>query len=815
MTTMKWPLIAKAAREVEQTLGTPECRNFRRKVFARFPLVADDLVCGAVAVATAHGRGSMGNAKANTWLRIMQKQLTLGPFNVTHDDQALDDYARAKAEAMAASLSYRNRTVDASYAATRRKHFWCMPAPSGIHYATLSFHRYVWPSRRIAELDVIREGLKEAQRHRLNLATVAKPEQLSASQRYILLNKLLAASWWRRKLRTQASRRLDQFMRMVKRVHKRAGIYVSDLVFNHWQQRQAANQAMLEEMLAVNQFDQEYTLAELSAKGVGNRDIRFMETMMRIRETEAYASRNGHRAVFVTWTLPSAWHAVLQNSGEPNPKYNGSTPRAAHAQLQKLWAQARAKLKRDGISYYGVRTAEPHHDGCPHWHMMLWVAEDQLDALLATIEHYALSIDPEEVRGKKRVRIRFEHIDPDKGSAAGYVIKYVAKNINCTQRPGEIDKYGRPMESSAPRIAAWASVHGIRQFQFFGLPSVTVWRELRRLRDHKDDPFAASCFEDWVALTKPDPEAMAILHDLRRAAHSSRWDKFIELCGGPCVPLNDRPVRPWRMKWLDPKAERINRQTGEIRVNLEKLGVYGEPVESIIGVTVTSQTGEASFMSRVYRWEVKPAGFGGQRSGEAAEPWRALNNCTGPDIQPREPNPQEAFEQQERLEAWRASAGYRAELEDVERYEHQMREKMHQKFAHVPEWQGVTEYFPPELLSLEDLYQAPTRPGRATQNPVTSESRFLWKLLTSSSKAPQRQKLGIDDEQALRLAATFFEPPTDQKQRSTWSDLLLRINRERIQSPRGGQMRADEALMIAAALWEAPAPVEPMPTPHS
>lgn len=138
----------------------------------------------------------------------------------------------------------------------------------------------------------------------------------------------------------------------------------------------------------------------------------------------------------------------------------------------------RAKFERLGIRPYGLRIAEPHHDGTPHWHMLMFVAPDRQAEVIAIMRDYALQDSPNEP-GAAQYRFKVDEIRRERGSAVGYLVKYVCKNIDGEGLDSDLE--GVAANESAARAEAWARSHSVRQFQSFGVPPVSVWRELRRI----------------------------------------------------------------------------------------------------------------------------------------------------------------------------------------------------------------------------------------------------------------------------------------------------------------------------------------------
>lgn len=337
-------------------------------------------------------------------------------------------------------------------------------------------------------LTLINAQLEALEARPMEYTKGAKPKPVEV-QLQSMVKRMCCELYWRRQLRRAQVRKREAQEQAAGHVCANVMPYCHNVTEARYTQRQHANRAMLEATEVESADGEIIKLWDAVQASTANKSIRRGELMTRIRGCEEWATAAGMVGIFTTNTLPSRFHASLKSGGK-NPKFDGSTPRDGQGWLSKTWARARAKIQRQKINVFGFRVAEPHHDGCPHWHMLLWVSAAQCEQLQALLRGCWLQHEGEEY-GAKEYRFKAESIDQAKGGAVAYVAKYIAKNIDDFGAVGDEghvdhDQFGAQVEiieggNKARRVTAWASAWGIRQFQPIGQPPITVWRELRRI----------------------------------------------------------------------------------------------------------------------------------------------------------------------------------------------------------------------------------------------------------------------------------------------------------------------------------------------
>ncbi|ECZ5908938.1 replication endonuclease, partial [Salmonella enterica] len=339
-------------------------------------------------------------------------------------------------------------------------------------------------------------------------------EELDAEEALRAAGRLQAEKWWLGKLKRIHDRWREHLMIAAGYVSKQASPKCSEPCLKEWLAQQKANMAWLHKMeLEDKDTGERSPLIDKVLASTSNPRIARMELTTRAAGFQDIADEMGLIGMFFTLTAPSSYHSTRIKDGKRNDKYNGASPRKTQKYLCRVWSRVRAAWQRRGIRTFGFRTVEPHHDGTPHWHMVLWFKPEDLEKATTVFREYALEEDGDEPGAED---YRFEAVQEDKnrGRAVGYIVKYISKNIDGHGLDGEVDKEtGKPLKEEARRVKAWASRWNIRQFQQIGGAPVTIWRELRRLGDRE-------------LVLSPEVEAV------RAVADASDWQHYTMYQGG-------------------------------------------------------------------------------------------------------------------------------------------------------------------------------------------------------------------------------------------------------------------------------------------
>lgn len=426
--------------------------------------------------------------------------------------------------------------------------------------------------------------------------------QMTIRMAFSAISRLIKDEWWVNQLKAQRMRWREALLIAAGEVNKDRSPYASKMAIRDVHARRLANLEYLKSCELENKVTGErIDLISKVMGSISNPEIRRMELMNTIAGIERYAASVGDVGMFITLTTPSKYHPTRQvGKGESktvqlNHGWNETafTPKDGQRYLCRIWSLMRTAFKDNDLEVYGMRVVEPHHDGTPHWHMMLFCKPGQRKAINEIMRRYALKEDGHEKGAAKQ---RFESRHLNQGGAAGYIAKYIAKNIDGYALDGQLDHdTGKPLKDTAAAVTAWASTWRIPQFKPIGLPTMGAYRELRKLPRGVS---IASEFDDRVEAA-------------RAAADEGEFDLYIIAQGGANQPRDAQAVRV---------ARKVTDEVNE----------YEEDIERVVGIYAPHLGASRVHVTRTAEWRIVPKVLAVEpltlKSGSAA-PRSPVNNC--------------------------------------------------------------------------------------------------------------------------------------------------------------------------------------------
>lgn len=411
-----------------------------------------------------------------------------------------------------------------------------------------------------------------------------------------IIVRVIDESVWKRTIERSVAAAFENARRAAGMVSPHVSPYASYSACEWLKVRQERQREWLELMAIENEDGDLVSMTDVHASSVSNPANRRNELMTRIAGCQEYADSNEHVAVFITMTAPGRYHRLKQQGKywTENENWNGANPREAHEWLNVSFTRFRSAADRRELTYYGMRVVEPHTDGTPHWHAVFFMPLEQVGPFNELMQFYQFQRDADELyfpdgapkTKAMKGRFKSEVIDRERGDAVSYIAKYISKNVDGYGLEGltDLDAKKVQLQETVKNVTAWSRLFSFRQFQFQKTPSVTVWRELRRIEEKQE---------------------YCLFEKARRAADMGFFSAFFDYMGGHRLRQSMRPIKT--------KKE-------------EKENKYGETVKDIVGLVGSGLT--------VFTHEIKWKLVKAEATKEAlpaldlALPWTSGNNCT-------------------------------------------------------------------------------------------------------------------------------------------------------------------------------------------
>jgi len=417
------------------------------------------------------------------------------------------------------------------------------------------------------------------------------------------LARMRCADWWFRKMWQIRCEWREEQLRAVCLVSKKSSPYVSYEAVIHKREQRRKSLEFFRSHELVNENGDTLDMEDVVNSSNSNPAHRRNEMMACLKGLELIAEMRGDCAVFYTITTPSRFHSTL-NNGRPNPKWTHETVRQSSDYLVGMFAAFRKAMHKAGLRWYGMRVAEPHHDGTVHWHLLCFMRKKDRRKITALLRKFAIREDRAELGNNTGPRFKSELINPRKGTPTSYIAKYISKNIDGRGLSNEVSKEtGKSLRDSAEHVNAWASLHRVQQFRFFGIPGRQAYRELRLLASQAA---RASSDKKACAQVLEDSRLDAVL----AAADAGCFASYITKQGGVLVPRKLHLIRT---------AYELN----------DEPGTYGDHGIRIYGIWSPLTAGRVC--THAVKWKKVRKAVDVQEAtadqGDPVAPWTRGNNC--------------------------------------------------------------------------------------------------------------------------------------------------------------------------------------------
>jgi Bacteriophage replication gene A protein (GPA) len=265
-----------------------------------------------------------------------------------------------------------------------------------------------------------------------------------------LVKNLTDIKYWRRKLRTKAKQEIEKANFLLGLIGKNGKLSSKEIHLKYRDEEKFA-----EKISGVNQ--------NIKLQRRFNQYRCFLNGMLK------YAGKKKMSCAFITILVPAEYHVKIMRR-QPD---NFITPKEINNIIEKKWNAINKKISEGKIELLGCKVVEPHKDGTPHWHMMLWskkIDQPRIKKLFKQKFSDFLNIRESNLVWVERNNEAYE----EQKHHASYLLK--------TLEPTKKNE----------QIRLFRSVWRIRALAFFGIPDLdNIWRACRgsKPKISFDDPW--------------------------------------------------------------------------------------------------------------------------------------------------------------------------------------------------------------------------------------------------------------------------------------------------------------------------------------